>query len=60
MAACGEGFPHVRVQRRNGEVASGRAGSEAGNGGGVDLQNDVEQPPSSPLSISGLFRHLKQ
>ena len=45
-------FPHVRVQRRNGEVASGRAGSEAGSGGGVDLQSDVE-PPSSPLSIPG-------
>ena len=44
--------PHVRVQRRNGEVASGRAGSEAGSGGGVDLQSDVE-PPSSPLSIPG-------
>ena len=49
----GRGVPHVRVQRRNGEVASGRAGSESGSGGGVDLQNDVEQPPSSPLSISG-------
>ena len=49
----GRGVPHVRVQRRNGEVSSGRAGSEAGSGGGVDLQNDVEQPPSSPLSISG-------
>jgi len=48
----GRGVPHVRVQRRNGEVASGRAGSEAGSGGGVDLQSDVE-PPSSPLSIPG-------
>ena len=28
----GRGVPHVRVQRRNGEVASGRAGSEAGSG----------------------------
>ena len=48
----GRGFPHVRVQRRSGEVASGRTGSEAGSGGGVDLQSDV-QPPSSPLSIFG-------
>ena len=48
----GRGVPHVRVQRRNGEVASGRAGSEAGSGGGVDLKSDVE-PPSSPLSIPG-------
>ena len=49
----GRGVSHVRVQRRNREVASGRAGSEAGSGGGVDLQNYVEQPPFSPLSISG-------
>ena len=47
----GRGVPRVRVQRKNGEVASGRAGSEAGSGG-VDLQSDVE-PPSSPLSIPG-------
>ena len=48
----GRGVPHVRVKRKNGEVALGRVGSEAGSGGGVDLQSDV-QPPSSPLSISG-------
>ena len=36
----GRGVPHVRVKRKNGEVALGRAGSEAGSGGGVDLQSD--------------------
>ena len=29
----GRGVPHVRVKRKNGEVALGRAGSEAGSGG---------------------------
>ena len=48
----GRGVPHVRVKPKNGEVALGRAGSEAGSGGGVD-SHDVEQPQSSPLSISG-------
>ena len=43
----GRGVPHVRMKRKNGEVASGRGGSEEGSGGGVDLQSDV-QPPSSP------------
>ena len=47
----GRGVPHVRVKRKNGEVASGRAGSEAGSGGVVDLQSDVQDACRSPYKL---------